>query len=70
MPDRQVVVYKGLSLVAVRLLRIIDIAPGALDALPHNGAAITLLTVCGIGHRKAYADIFMLAIVTPMAPWR
>ncbi len=55
----------GVSLEAMH--RVTAVASGALDALPHNGAVITLLTVCGIGHRKAYADIFMVAIVAPMA---
>ena len=55
----------GVSLEAMH--RVTAVASGALDALPHNGAVITLLTVCGIGHRKAYADIFMVAIMAPMA---
>ena len=53
----------GVSLDAMH--RVTAVASGALDALPHNGAVITLLTVCGISHREAYADIFMVAIVTP-----
>jgi H+/gluconate symporter-like permease len=46
--------------------RVTAVASGALDALPHNGAVITLLTVCGIGHRDAYLDVFMVAIAVPM----
>jgi H+/gluconate symporter-like permease len=51
----------GMSLDAMH--RVTAIASGALDALPHNGAVITLLTVCGITHREAYGDIFMVAAV-------
>jgi H+/gluconate symporter-like permease len=46
--------------------RVTTVASGALDALPHNGAVITLLTVCKISHRQAYGDIFAVAIVGPM----
>jgi H+/gluconate symporter-like permease len=36
---------------------------GALDSLPHNGAVVTLLAVCGSTHRDSYFDIVMVAIV-------
>jgi len=36
---------------------------GTLDSLPHNGAVVTLLAVCGVTHRDSYFDIFMVAIV-------
>ena len=36
---------------------------GTLDSLPHNGAVVTLLAVCGVSHRDGYLDIFMVAIV-------
>ncbi len=54
----------GVSLQAMH--RVTAVASGALDALPHNGAVITLLTVCGIGHRDAYLDICMVALVAQM----
>ena len=34
-----------------------------LDSLPHNGAVVTLLAVCGSTHTKSYVDIVMVAIV-------
>ena len=55
----------GVSLEAMH--RVTAVASGALDALPHNGAVITLLTVCGVSHRDAYLDVFMVAVVAPMA---
>ena len=36
------------------------------DALPQNGAVVTLLSVCRLTHRQAYADIFMVACVGPL----
>lgn len=46
--------------------RVTAIATGGLDALPHNGAVITLLSICQLSHRQAYADIFMVAVVGPI----
>ncbi len=43
--------------------RVASVACSGLDALPHNGAVITLLTICGLTHRKSYFDIFMVAMV-------
>jgi uncharacterized membrane protein len=43
------------------------IATGGLDALPHNGAVITLLAICGLTHRQSYADIFVVAVVRPIS---
>jgi H+/gluconate symporter-like permease len=43
-------------------------ASGGCDVLPHNGAVITLLAVCGLTHRQSYPDIFgLLVIRTAMA---
>jgi H+/gluconate symporter-like permease len=45
------------------LHRVAVIGSGTLDSLPHNGAVVTLLAVCGSTHRASYFDIFMVAIV-------
>ena len=45
------------------LHRVAVMAAGTLDSLPHNGAVVTLLAVCGSTHRKSYFDIVMVAIV-------
>src|SRR5262249_49081091 len=34
--------------------RVAVIGAGTLDSLPHNGAVVTLLAVCGSTHREAY----------------
>ena len=33
------------------------------DSLPHNGAVVTLLSVCGSTHKESYKDVFMVAIL-------
>lgn len=43
--------------------RVAAVACSGLDVLPHNGAVITLLTICGMTHKKSYLDIFMTAAV-------
>jgi H+/gluconate symporter-like permease len=45
------------------LHRVAVIGAGTLDSLPHNGAVVTLLAVCGSTHGESYRDIFMVAIV-------
>jgi len=46
--------------------RVAVIGAGTLDTLPHNGAVVTLLAVCGATHRKSYFDIFMAGVVGPV----
>lgn len=48
------------------LHRIAAVATGGLDALPHNGAVVTLLGICGMTHRQAYPDIFVVACAIPL----
>ena len=46
--------------------RVAVIGSGTLDALPHNGAVVTLLSVCGTTHRDSYPTIIMAVIVGPI----
>jgi H+/gluconate symporter-like permease len=46
------------------LHRVAVIGAGTLDILPHSGAVVTLLTVCGSTHREGYRDIVMAGIVS------
>jgi H+/gluconate symporter-like permease len=48
------------------LHRIAVMASGTLDSLPHNGAVVTLLAVCGSTHGKSYFDMVMATIVGPI----
>jgi H+/gluconate symporter-like permease len=48
------------------LHRVTAIATGGLDALPHNGAVITLLAICGLAHRQSYFDILVVAVLAPL----
>lgn len=48
------------------LHRIATIACGGLDSLPHNGAVITLLSICGLTHKQSYLDVGMTTVVVPL----
>jgi H+/gluconate symporter-like permease len=41
--------------------RIASISAGGFDCMPHNGAVITLLGICGLTHRESFLDIFVVA---------
>jgi H+/gluconate symporter-like permease len=45
------------------LHRIASMSAGGMDTLPHNGAVITLLAICGLTHQEAYPDIFAITVI-------
>ena len=49
------------------LHRVAAMASGGMDTLPHNGAVITLLAVCGLTHRQSYKDIFAITLIKTAA---
>ncbi|KRE38292.1 transporter [Janibacter sp. Soil728] len=46
--------------------RVTAMASTGFDSLPHNGAIITLLLVCGLSHRESYKDIFVVTVIVPV----
>ena len=48
------------------LHRVAVIGAGTLDSLPHNGAVVSLLAVCGCTHRESYRDLVIVAVVGPI----
>ncbi len=48
------------------LHRVTAVATGGLDALPHNGAVVTLLAICKMSHARSYLDIFVVAVAGPL----
>lgn len=61
---RQMAEDQGISLELMH--RVTTIAAGGFDSLPHNGAIITLLVICGMTHRQSYKDIGMVSVVIPI----
>lgn len=46
--------------------RVAVLAAGGFDTLPHCGAIITLLSICGLTHRQSYANIAVVTMVIPL----
>jgi H+/gluconate symporter-like permease len=49
------------------LHRVVAMASGGMDTLPHNGAVITLLAVTGLTHRESYREIFAITVIKTLA---
>jgi H+/gluconate symporter-like permease len=45
------------------LHRVAALAAGSLDTLPHNGAVVSLLAICGLTHRDSYFDMVIVSIL-------
>ncbi|WP_201534348.1 GntP family permease [Psychrobacter immobilis] len=46
--------------------RVAVMAAGGLDTLPHSGAVITLLAICGLTHKQSYLNLAMVTIIIPL----
>ena len=64
--DTYLALGREANISAELLHRVTSVATGGLDALPHNGAVITLLSICKLTHRHSYLDIFMVAVAGPI----
>jgi H+/gluconate symporter-like permease len=49
------------------LHRVVAMASGGMDTLPHNGAVITLLAVTGLTHKESYREIFAVTVIKTLA---
>lgn len=58
--------YANLGVNVEYVHRISVIAAGTFDTLPHQGAQITLLAICGLSHKEGYFDIAITQIVIPI----
>lgn len=48
------------------LHRITAMASVSFDSLPHNGAILTMLIVCGMTHRQSYKDVAAVTVAIPL----
>lgn len=46
--------------------RVAVMAAGGLDTLPHSGAVVTLLAICGLTHRQSYLNLAMVTMFFPL----
>lgn len=64
--DQYLAMAQALNIAPELLHRVTTIATGGLDALPHNGAVVTLLGICGLTHKQSYKDLFFVAVLFPI----
>lgn len=65
--DKLILAANGAQIPLEVLHRVVAMASGGMDTLPHNGAVITLLAVTGLTHKESYKEIFGITIVKTLA---
>ena len=63
----QMAMMSGISLEALH--RIVAISSVGIDPVPHCGALVTLLAICGLTHKEAYFDIVVLMGLKFLVPF-
>ena len=63
----QMASMQGIPLEALH--RIVAIASIGIDPVPHCGALVTLLAICGLTHKEAYYDIIVLMAMKFFVPF-
>lgn len=58
--------YLSMGIEPEELHRIVAMASGGFDSLPHCGAVIAILTVTQLTHKEAYKDIGIVTVVIPV----
>ncbi|MEJ2603761.1 MAG: GntP family permease [Gammaproteobacteria bacterium] len=59
--------YVAMGLDPEILHRLVTMASGGFDSLPHSGAIIAMLTITGLSHKEAYGDVGVITVVIPVA---
>jgi len=58
--------YLALGIEPAVLHRLVTMAAGGFDSLPHCGAIVAMLAITGLTHREAYRDVFVITVVIPV----
>jgi H+/gluconate symporter-like permease len=58
--------YLAMGIEPTVLHRLVTMAAGGFDSLPHCGAVVAMLAITGLTHREAYRDIFVITVVIPV----
>ncbi|TWJ08924.1 GntP family permease [Altererythrobacter ishigakiensis] len=58
--------YLALGIAPEELHRLVAMASGGLDSLPHCGAVIAMLTITQLTHKQAYKDVGVVTVVVPI----
>ena len=58
--------YLAMGIDPGELHRLVAMASGGFDSLPHCGAVIAMLTITGLSHKEAYKDVGIVTVVIPV----
>lgn len=58
--------YLALGIAPEELHRLVAMAAGGFDSLPHCGAVIAMLTITQLTHKQAYKDVGVVTVVVPV----
>lgn len=58
--------YVAMGIPVDELHRIVAMASGGFDSLPHCGAVIAMLTITQLTHKQAYKDVGVITVVIPV----
>lgn len=58
--------YVALGIEPDELHRLVAMASGGFDSLPHCGAVIAMLTITQLTHKQAYKDVGIVTVVVPV----
>jgi len=58
--------YLALGIEPEELHRLVAMASGGFDSLPHCGAVIAMLHICQLTHKQAYKEVGMVTVVVPV----
>ena len=58
--------YLAMGIEPAILHRLVTMAAGGFDSLPHCGAVVAMLAITGLTHREAYRDIFVITVAIPV----
>ena len=58
--------YLAMGVDAQTLHRVVTMASGGVDSLPHCGAVVAMLTITQLSHREAYRDVGIITVVIPV----
>ena len=58
--------YVAMGIPVEELHRIVAMASGGFDSLPHCGAVIAMLTITQLTHKQAYKDVAVITVAIPV----
>ncbi len=58
--------YLAMGIDPQELHRLVAMAAGGIDSLPHCGAIIAMLTITKLSHREGYKDVGIITVVIPV----